>query len=231
MKISELQLQHQDIYVLHLDCYLKDKSHVIWDWNGTLLDDVDVTVAVISDILERYQMPPLSKEQYLKAFRFPVIDYYRDIGFTFQTVSFEVISQEFISAYRHKAKDCALFSGAEELLKHTKQNGIKHCILSAAHQDHLEEILIHHKLRDHFNHVFGLSDHYATSKITRGKHLLQELHCPLSKIILIGDTDHDLDVGKALGIDVLLIADGHQDYDRLKSIHSQVLRSRYDFDF
>ena len=46
--------------------------------------------------------------------------------------------------------------------------------------------------------------------------------------VLIGDTDHDLEVGRSMGVEVLLIADGHQSYNRLIKCHDNVMKSRYD---
>ncbi len=43
---------------------------------------------------------------------------------------------------------------------------------------------------------------------------------------MIGDTDHDLEVGNELGIDVLLIADGHQSFEKLKNVHDNVIETR-----
>ncbi len=42
------------------------------------------------------------------------------------------------------------------------------------------------------------------------------------QLILVGDTDHDLEVGDALGIDVLLVTGGHQSHARLSKRHSRV---------
>ena len=75
--------------------------------------------------------------------------------------------------------------------------------------------------------MFGISDHFATSKLARGRELLLKSDIPPHKTILVGDTDHDLDVGKELGIDVLLIADGHQSFEKLSGIHSNVIESRF----
>ena len=40
--------------------YLHDKQHVIWDWNGTLLDDVGHAVATMNTLLAPRGLPPLA---------------------------------------------------------------------------------------------------------------------------------------------------------------------------
>jgi phosphoglycolate phosphatase len=72
-----------------------------------------------------------------------------------------------------------------------------------------------------------LSDFHAAGKLERGKELLVQSRMPKETTLLIGDTDHDLEVGKALGIEVLLLADGHQSFSRLNAKHDRILKSRH----
>ena len=56
-------------------------EHIVWDWNGTLLDDRWLTIAVMNRLLARRNMDELTEDRYLQFFTFPVIDYYRRLGF------------------------------------------------------------------------------------------------------------------------------------------------------
>ena len=59
-------------------------TDVIWDFNGTLLDDADAGLACVEELLRRRGLPPLgSLARYREVFRFPIRDYYTDIGFDF----------------------------------------------------------------------------------------------------------------------------------------------------
>ena len=55
--------------------------HVIWDWNGTLLDDVALCVDIVNLQLAGAGRAPLTIEQYRERFTFPVPEFYRAIGF------------------------------------------------------------------------------------------------------------------------------------------------------
>ena len=50
-------------------------KNVVWDWNGTLLNDVKVGVNTLNDMLGRRGLPLLSVEDYKEKFGFPVIDF------------------------------------------------------------------------------------------------------------------------------------------------------------
>ena len=82
-------------------------KHIIWDWNGTLLDDTWLCVEGINKSLEKRSLQTISKEIYRKVFSFPVEDYYERLGFDFKKEPFEIAGDEFVAYYAkcfHKVK-------------------------------------------------------------------------------------------------------------------------------
>jgi phosphoglycolate phosphatase len=207
--------------------HLEGKTHVIWDWNGTLLNDVDLMVEVIGDILDKHGLERVNREKYCELFRFPIREYYKLIGFDLEKVSFERLSEQFTQDYREGLSTTQLHDGVKEFLRCVTQSKISQSVLSAAQETFLHEQLKHFGVHHYFDHIYGLEDYHAVSKIERGKQLMAEAKIPKETTLLIGDTDHDLEVGDALGVEVLLLADGHQSFDRLSSKHHRILRTRY----
>lgn len=207
----------------NLERYLDKKSHIIWDWNGTLLNDIDMCVSIISSLLIRYGYPALTVDEYRQRFRFPIRQYYQDIGFDFNKVPFETISLEFVDTYNRQVHGCSLFHGTATLLDELNARGLKHSVLSAAHESDLKKLLNDHDLTEHFLNVYGLGDHFAASKTERGLQLIKELNTSTDEIVMIGDTNHDIEVATAMGIDILLFGDGHQCPVRLLKEHPMVL--------
>jgi phosphoglycolate phosphatase len=202
----------------HLMPHFAEKTHVIWDWNGTLLDDVELCATIVRDLMAEHGLPPLSTTDYRRAFRFPVQAYYRDIGFDLDRLSFAELSSKFVTRYTSLMATQPLYHGAAELLADLSAQGVVNVVLSAAHERDLHFLLGHHGIAERFQHVFGLSDHDAVSKLQRGQDLLATLTgagADPARMILIGDTDHDYEVGTAMGIDTLILTDGHQHLDRL----------------
>lgn len=209
-----------------LQQYLHQKTHILWDWNGTLIDDRELCVEVINVMLKEENLPTLSMEQYRATFCFPIFDYYKALGLNTSSDSFEKLAVRFTDLYRAGVRDCKLYPHAENSLREFAEENFKQCILSAAKENHLKTLLNHFKIDHHFDHVYGLSDDYAASKIERGRELLQKLQVEKESLLLIGDTDHDAAVGRNLGIDVVLIAEGHQAEERLRAIHDRVIASK-----
>lgn len=202
------------------------KSHVIWDWNGTLLDDVVLCHDIILEMLDRHGLKSITLEEYQRLFRFPVREYYKDVGFDLEKTPFEEVATDFMSTYLRRVLEASLFTGVDGLLSELRAEGVANSILSAAPERDLKNLLVHHGIAGHFDHVFGLTDHYAISKIQRGRDLIAHMGADPKELMLVGDTDHDLEVGEALGIDVLLVSGGHQSHARLSERHHRV-QDRY----
>lgn len=197
-------------------------NHFIWDWNGTLLDDRWLTVASMNRLLKRRGMEFLTEERYMDVFSFPVKDYYVALGFDFDKEPFSISGTEFIVEYNKRALEPVLHEGVMSTLDELTQNGSSHSILSASKQDILNELMIHYSLAGYFDHVIGQDDHYAFGKTEAGRELIGKLSIPAEKIIFVGDTIHDYEVARELGVDCALMSLGHTSIKRLKATGAPV---------
>lgn len=195
---------------------MKSYKHIIWDWNGTLLDDVDYCRKIINRILVQNNLPELSIIKYREIFTFPVQDYYKAAGLDFSKTSFEVLGKEFIDDYEANKLDCNLHDNAIEVLSSIHKKGIGQSVLSAYLHDNLIKILDHYDLRKYFENVIGLDNIYAGSKTHLGLMLIEQLSLPGNEILFVGDTLHDAEVAKAMGVDCILISNGHQTKEKLR---------------
>lgn len=192
--------------------------HVIWDWNGTLLDDVGLSVEVANALLTRRGRPPLSRERYLDVFDFPVRAYYERLGLDLGAAgAFAALSAEWVELYEARRLTCPLQPGAAATLERIAGRGLPQSILSAYPQPRLAEVVAHFGLGRHFVRLLGLDDIYAHSKLELGRRWVAELALPPGDILLVGDTLHDLDVAETLGLDCALVAHGHHAEHRLRA--------------
>ena len=190
---------------------MKSKKLIIWDWNGTLLNDIDACIISMNVMLERRNMKLLDKAMYRKLFTFPVQDYYKSIGFDFLQESFEQLSVEYIDLYKQHSINSTLQLGVFTALEQFKNKGFQQVILSASEQKALEKQVNQHQLDVYFDELVGLNNIYAKSKRDNAIHYLHKTNIPPEDSLLIGDTYHDYEVAKAIGCDCLLVNNGHQD--------------------
>ncbi|MGA2444801.1 MAG: HAD family hydrolase [Opitutaceae bacterium] len=197
--------------------------HVIWDWNGTLLDDVELCIDIMNGLLRRRGLPLMDRPRYHAVFDFPVSAYYARLGFDFSRDSFEQLSIEFIAGYDSRRWESHLYPLAREVLAGIERTGVTQSVLSAYRGETLREIVAHFGLTPYFVRLTGLDNIYAHSKTELGRAWVAELGIPAGDILLIGDTLHDLEVARELGVDCVLVAAGHHPADRLRRATDRVL--------
>ncbi|MCL1897857.1 MAG: HAD hydrolase-like protein [Micrococcales bacterium] len=182
-------------------------THIIWDWNGTLLDDLDWCLTCINTMLARRNLPLLdSTEDYRQVFGFPIKDYYQRVGFDFTAEPFEVLADEYIELY-NSAAAWSLFPDAEKALEITRRYGLVQVILSAQESKALQEQVKACQVDAFFDAIVGLSDNLAASKLAVGQAYFRQ--AKPGAALMIGDTTHDKAVAEGLGADCILVAQGH----------------------
>lgn len=204
---------------------INDNKVVVWDWNGTLLNDMDICITAMNELLGVRELPPLTVEKYRKVFTFPVKEYYKAVGFDFGAEPFEKPAIEFIDLYKAKLQGAALFPEVEQALSTVKEMGYLQAILSAMEQESLLKSVKQLNIGHYFDHIAGINNHYAHSKVGRGVELLKALKIKPKNAILLGDTLHDKEVADRLGVKCILIAQGHQHISRLKTADNVVVET------
>ena len=195
---------------------------VIWDWNGTLLDDVELALGIVNQILVDQGLQVLSRERYTQIFDFPVKTYYQRAGIDFSKTSFEVLSERFCSEFESRLDSVDLFAAAPQMLSAVKSAGKRQYVLSGTEHQMLSRMLKTFDLWHLFDGIKGLQDGLAHGKITAGEEMMNEFNVDPASTVLIGDTRHDFEVAETLGIDCLLVATGHHSIERLSTVNCAV---------
>lgn len=198
-------------------------QYVIWDFNGTLLDDVTLCFELLNKMLSKRGFPTVTMERYKEIFRFPVKEYYRLAGFDFDKEPFAVTAVEFIEDYQPMSLECSLYNGTKEVLETLNALGIKQLILSASEINNLKAQTKHFGLNEYMIDILGTDTIHAISKKEIAKNWIKERHLDPKRILFIGDTNHDFEVANYIGVDCVLIANGHQNKKRLLNVCENVL--------
>ena len=200
-------------------------KHIIWDWNGTLLDDAWLFVDIMNSVLKNRNMNTITLEIYRDIFGFPIEEYYKKLGFDVEKEAFQQTGLEFIKAYEKKRYEAELYPLVKSILsKLTSSLNIQHSILSAQHQSLLDDLTKHYNIRKYFIEINGLNNYLANSKLDEGIKWMQKIRLNTQQVLFIGDTYHDYEVAQALGIDCILLSHGHTCHSRLIKTGATVIR-------
>ena len=197
---------------------MKNYNIIAWDFNGTLLDDVQIGIESINVLLSKRGLKTINtREEYKNSFRFPIIEWYKSLGFDFTKEDYEIVAHEWVAEYLKREPNAPLCEGVVELLDHFKMSGKRQVIISASESSMLNRQLSSLGIASYFEAVVGKNDVFAGGKTEIAK-LWREKNS--GTVLFIGDTDHDLETARAIGADCVLVSAGHQAFDRLKTLSS-----------
>jgi len=192
------------------------KKRIIWDWNGTLLDDLTQCVVIMNQMLAKRRLKPITVEEYKDVFTFPVKLYYEQLGFDFTKEDFQDVSVEFIDLYNKISLSCPLHRDAQETIALLSQKGVEQTVLSVMEDSLLKQMIGHHGLTRYFSHIMGATNIQAHGKIAHAELLIQKLGQNPKAVYLIGDSLHDAQVASHIGVNCILVSHGHYALDRLQ---------------
>ena len=199
---------------------------LIWDWNGTILDDMEFTYQIENDMLRRRGMHTIpDRAFYLQHFGFPIIEYYKKLGYDFSVHPYEVLAAEFHDLYAAGYQNCPLRAGVTDVLRRVQALGVPQTLLSASEQSRLNEQTAYYGVTAYFTELLGLSDDFAVSKVDRAKDYIRRERFDPNEVVFVGDTDHDYEAASAVGCRCVLMTGGHQGRQRLEACGVPVVGS------
>lgn len=191
-------------------------THVIWDFNGTILDDLVPSVESTNKMLKERGIPEFKDiEEYRRVFNFPVKDYYEKIGFDFNKTPYDVLAKEWFELYTEGTKDPKLMPGVKKTCDKFKEAGIIQTVISACESNILKRQLKELGVYDYFDEILGLDNIHAGGKGEVAREWRKRNKG--AKAVFIGDTVHDAEVAKIAEADCLLYLGGHHDKERLSA--------------
>lgn len=194
-------------------------KQIIWDFNGTLLDDVAETLDATNAVLARHGKPLLADaDAYRHVFGFPVIDYYEKIGL--ERAHFEAYADEWVAEYNRRAPQAGLYPCCREALVYFRDAGCRQYLLSATEREMLAGQLAPLDIKSYFDDIVGQDDTRAHGKLAAAVEWSKKVK--LYTALLVGDSLHDAEVAAAIGADCVLLACGHQSRARLEATGRRV---------
>ncbi|MGW4465527.1 HAD family hydrolase [Micromonospora sp. NPDC004704] len=192
------------------------RRHLVWDWNGTLLNDLSLVVASTNVVFASVGGPVVTAEEHRLGFRRPISEYYADVlGRAVDTDAFGSLDKVFHDAYRTGLTTCELAEDATTAMR--SWTGTQ-SLLSMWFHDELVPAVETYGLTAMFNRIDGLrgtvgGDHKADHL---ARHL-DELGIDGSSVVLIGDSIDDADAADSVGAASVLYTGGFTDPARLRA--------------
>jgi len=185
---------------------------ILWDWNGTLLDDTVAALDTLNEMIVKRGGKAMTMEFYREHFAFPVRPFYDTIGIVARDdAEWDAIAVEYHEIYARQPKHRN--GEAVQALEFAVARGWRQAIISALRQDLLEADVAREGLAEYFCEIYGTDNLDGASKLDRARELKAKLGD--DEYVLIGDSIHDFEVAEALGVRCVLCAQGGHSARRL----------------
>lgn len=205
---------------------MQEIKYILFDWNGTLLDDLDMNIEIEYHLLKERNLPAdFSKEFYLDTFGFPIIDFYKLIGFDFEKEKYEDVATQYAKVYAQRLSQAKLFPDALPTLHFLKERMKKLVIISATEHSLLLNQTENFGINTFFEAILGSGNNLGISKVETAKAWLKSENAKPSQVLFIGDTIHDWETAKAIGCQCFLVSTGHNSKKRLLETGCEVFDS------
>ena len=205
---------------------MKDYKYILFDWNGTLVDDLWINFGLCNTLLSRRDLPEIeSIDFYLEHFDFPIRPFYDLLGFDWEKESYEEIAVEYGDIYAREMEKASLFDDVVPVLTALRSSGKELAIISASMQERLNEQSDRLGVSRFFSGRLGAKDNLGESKVERCRSWLKSRGADGSEVLFVGDTVHDAETAFAAGCDCVLISRGHNSKERLLSVGCPVFGS------
>lgn len=203
---------------------MQTNGMIFWDWNGTLMDDVDFCLVCLNRLLAEHGYPQrYGLAEYREIFGFPIEEYYVRAGFDFTRHPYHELAKRYMDIYNAGVAACPVTAGAADVLAALQRAGWRQAVLSASRRDYLAEQVAARGLLGCFTELLGLRDIYGASKVEVGRSWLRESGLDPAACVMVGDSTHDAETAAAMGTKCVLYSGGHQSRARLEAVCPNVI--------
>ncbi len=199
-------------------------KYILWDWNGTLLDDIGASLRSVNDMLRKRGMPEIDEKRYRECIGVPIIRFYERV-FDLSKEIYNDLLKEYNDGYLYYLESCSLSDGAAEALERFAKSGKKQVIISSSNNAILKPNVEKYGISGYFEDVLGSDDFMADSKIERAVKYLKNSGASSGETLVIGDLVHDFELAKAIGADCILLTSGHEKPERLNACGARIIDS------
>jgi len=196
--------------------------HIVWDWNGTLLDDTPLTVRAAVAALQAIGHPQsLDLRQWRRIATRPLTEVYTHlVDGPISAPQWETIERVWLSVYLQGLPDIGLNPLAWAALDEAADRGMSGSIVSLHKQGELRAHVAALGLADRFTHISGtcIDDTWAGARPSKAAAIrmqLDELGVAPDQALMIGDMEDDAREAAAAGTAVVLVPTGDTSRERL----------------
>jgi phosphoglycolate phosphatase-like HAD superfamily hydrolase len=193
--------------------------HVVWDWNGTLVEDLPVVVESVNAALDAIGEVPITEDDYRAHFTRPVARFYEQLlERSISTAEWDILDRVFHDRYREALDRIPLAIDAADAIDEVRARGWTQSILSMWWEDELLDVVARHGLVDFMELVQGNVDDPGGAKAGHLLRHVSTLGLDVGSVVMIGDSTDDAAAAGVVGTACVLYDGGSHHLDDLEDL-------------
>jgi phosphoglycolate phosphatase-like HAD superfamily hydrolase/8-oxo-dGTP pyrophosphatase MutT (NUDIX family) len=185
--------------------------NLIFDWSGTLVDDLGPVIEATNAVLANYQIAGLDREAFRRVFRLPYREFYAEL---LPQIPLEELEAHFRPAFAAAVTPVTVLPHAREKLEWCSALGIRVFVLTSMDTLAFERQMDDFGLRHHFEATYsGVLD-----KREIIHQILQTHRLIPAETAFVGDMTHDVETARHGGISSIAVLTGYNHAETLAAV-------------
>lgn len=190
--------------------------NVIFDWSGTLVDDLPAVLVATNRVMSRAGLPEMTRERFRAEFRLPFTEFYRE---RLPDLPMEQLERWFHEAFREAQHTVQEIPHARDFLEFCQARGLRTLLLSTMHPAHYAVQTARIGFHRWLQHAYlGVWD-----KREKIHDILKTHGLEPGETVFIGDMEHDIDTARHGGILSVGVLTGYNGSEQLRRANPHLI--------
>ena len=187
-------------------------THILFDFDGTLVESMDLSLHLLNGLSEKYHYRCVSLEDVARLKAMPLPERFRQMGV--QAHRIPAISLDFLSLYRNALPSIQPVAGARALLESLKREGLGLSVLSSNSVENIQAFLRANGM-ELFDHIFSCNNLFGKDRSI--KKFLARFGVDRSELLYVGDELRDIEACREAGVKIVAVTWGFDPAPLIKS--------------
>ncbi len=189
--------------------------NLIFDWSGTLVDDLGPVIEATNAVLEHYGVEPLDRESFRRRFRLPYSEFYQEL---LPDTPLEELEALFRPAFDGAESSVFVLPHSQNKLEWCREQGIRCFVLTSMDPGAFEKQLDEFNLRHFFEATYsGVVDKRELIHQLLETHALQA-----DETAFVGDMTHDVETARHGGVSSIAVLSGYDHPEILAEVRPDI---------
>ncbi len=182
--------------------------NLIFDWSGTLVDDLAPVIGATNRVLRDHGLPELTREEFRRRFRLPFTEFYHEV---LPGVPLEELDARFHETFVQLQHAVTPLPGAFEFLEYCRSSGRRLFLLSSIKREHWEEQSARLGVEPFFEQAYVA----VMDKRAMIGRILQDHRLDPAETAFVGDMIHDVETARHGGVMSIAVLTGYDSIEKL----------------